>query len=98
MLLAITTVKLIAEIAGLALLGQWLVGLLAGANRERNFFYQLLAVIGRPFVMGARWITPKIVLERHLPLVAFLVLLVVWMVTVDLKVQHCLEIGVHLCK
>ena len=98
MLLSINIVKLIAEIAGMALLGQWIVGLLAGAKREQNVFYQLLAVIGRPFVLAARWITPKFVLERHLPLVAFLVLLMLWVVVVIMKIQHCVEIGVHLCQ
>ena len=98
MLLALKTAKLIAEIAGMALLGQWIVGLLAGAKREQNIFYQLLAVIGKPFVKGARWITPKIVLERHLPLVAFLVLLMVWVVVYIALVQHCVQIGMHLCK
>jgi hypothetical protein len=98
MLLAINIVKLIAEIAGMALLGQWVVGLLAGAKREQNLFYQLLAIIGKPFVIGARWITPKIVLERHLPLVAFLVLLMVWVVVVIAKIQHCVQIGMHLCQ
>ena len=98
MLLAINIVKLIAEIAGMALLGQWIVGLLAGAKREQNIFYQLLAMIGRPFVVAARWITPRFVLEKHLPLVAFLVLLVLWMVVVIMKIQHCVEIGVQLCK
>ena len=97
MLLSINIVKLIAEIAGMALLGQWIVGLLAGAKREKNFFYQLLAVLGKPFVLAARWVTPKFVLERHLPLVAFLVLLMVWAVVTILKIQHCVQIGVHLC-
>lgn len=97
MLLAINIVKMIAEIAGMALLAQWIVGLLAGAKREKNFFYQLLAVLGKPFVLAARWVTPKFVLERHLPLVAFLVLLMVWAVVTILKIQHCVQIGVHLC-
>ena len=98
MLLSINIVKLIAEIAGMALLGQWIVGLLAGAKREKNFFYQLLAVIGKPFVLAARLITPKFVLERHLPLVAFLVVLMIWVLVVILKIQHCVQIGVRLCQ
>lgn len=98
MLLAINIVKLIAEIAGMALLGQWIVGLLAGAKREKNIFYQLLAVIGKPFVLAARWVAPKIVLERHLPLVAFLVVLMIWVLVVILKIQHCVQIGVRLCQ
>lgn len=98
MLAAASTVKLIAEIALLALLGQWLLGLLAGAKKEQNLFYQILQIIVRPFVSVARLVTPKFVLDRHLPLVAFLLLLFVWIGATMLKIQTCLQMGVALCK
>jgi hypothetical protein len=98
MLILVSTVKLIAEIALLALLGQWLLGLLAGAKRDKNIFYQILQILGRPFVAVARLVTPKFVVERHLPLVAFLLLLFVWLAATILKIQTCLQIGVELCK
>ena len=98
MLAAITTVKLIAEIALMALLGQWILGLLAGAKRETNIFYQLLAIMGRPFVAVARMVSPKFVVERHLPLVAFFLLVFVWLGVTILKIQTCLQVGVELCK
>lgn len=98
MLAVITTVKLIAEIALMALLGQWLLGLLAGAKRDKNIFYQLLQVIGKPFVAVARVLSPKFVVERHLPLVAFLLLAFVWLGVTILKIQTCLQVGVELCK
>lgn len=98
MLLVVSAIKLIAEIAGMALLGQWIVGLLAGAKKEQNLFYQILAILGRPFVKVATWITPKFVLERHLPLVAFLLLLLVWFAAVLLKIQICLQIGMAQCR
>ena len=98
MLLLVTAIKLIAEIAGMALLGQWIVGLLAGAKKEQNIFYQLLSILGRPFVKVASWVTPKFVLERHLPLVAFLLLALVWFATVLLKIQICIQIGMEQCK
>ena len=98
MLAVITTVKLIAEIALLALFGQWLLGLLAGAKRDRNFFYQILQILGRPFVVMARLISPKFVDERHLPLVAFLMLAFVWLGVTIAKIQTCLRIGVEVCK
>ena len=98
MLLLVSTVKLIAEIALLALLGQWLLGMLAGAKRDKNIFYQLLQVLGRPFVSVARIVTPKFVVERHLPLVAFMLLLFVWLAATIVKIQTCLQIGVELCK
>ena len=98
MLLLISSVKLIAEIALLSLLGQWILGLLAGQKREQNLFYQVLQVLTRPFVRAIRFITPRFVLERHLPLVAFLLLGFVWMAATVAKINHCLTIGVHLCQ
>lgn len=98
MLALVNTVKLIAEIALLALLGQWLLGLLAGAKKDKNIFYQILEIVGRPFVLVARLISPRFVLDRHLPLVAILLLTFVWLGVTILKVQTCLQIGVELCK
>ena len=98
MLLLISSVKLIAEIALLSLLGQWILGLLAGQKREQNLFYQVLQVLTRPFVRATRFITPRFVLERHLPLVAFLILGFVWVGVTLVKVNHCLKIGVALCQ
>ena len=98
MLAAITTVKLIAEIALLALFGQWVLGLLAGAKRDKIIFYQILQIMGRPFVAVARWVTPRFVVERHLPLVAFFLLAFLWLGVTILKIQTCLQLGVELCK
>lgn len=98
MLVLASTVKLIAEIALMALLGQGVLGLLAGAKKEHNLFYQILQIIGRPFVVVARFLTPSFVLERHVPLVAFLLLLFVWFAATVMRIQICLEIGVALCK
>lgn len=98
MLAVATTVKLLAEIALLALFGQWVVGWLAGPAPERNPFYRLLQLLGRPWVRVARWLSPQLVLDRHVPLVAFLVLMFVWAGAALAKVSICLQIGVALCK
>lgn len=98
MLTAVSIVKLITEIALLALAGQWLLGMLAGTRREQNVFYQLLQIVTKPFVTGARYISPKVVIDRHVPVVAFLLLLFVWGGATIAKVTICLRIGVQLCK
>lgn len=98
MLLFVSSIKLVAEIALMALLGQWLLGLLAGAKRESNFFYRLLGVVTGPFVKAARVLAPRIVLDRHVPLVAFLLLAFLWIFATVMKVQLCLEIGVQACR
>lgn len=98
MLFAASTLKLIAEIALLALFGQWVLGLLAGAKKDSNLFYQILQIVGKPFVVAARFVTPKQIIDRHVPLVAFLLLLFVWIGSTLMRIRICLEIGVELCK
>ena len=87
MLLLMSSIKLVSEIALLAFVGQWLLGLLAGAKRDSNFFYRILQTLTAPFIKGARWIAPRIVLDRHLPLVAFLVLCFAWLVATTAKIS-----------
>ncbi|WP_280151143.1 hypothetical protein [Piscinibacter sp. XHJ-5] len=98
MLLAILSVKLVAEIALMALAGRWLLGLLAGPHRQANIFYQLLDVLTRPFVRGMRAVTPSVVLDRHMPLAAFVVLSLVWLAATLAKIEVCLRIGVQACR
>lgn len=98
MLLLTSSLKLIAEIALLAMLGQWLLGLLAGAKRDSNFFYQMLAVLTRPFVRLTRLISPRVILDRHIPLAAFLLLLSLWLVATVIKINICLQLGVAQCQ
>lgn len=98
MLLFVEIVKLLAEIALLCLAGQWVLGLLAGKRRDQNMFYQLFQVLTRPVIRGARLLSPRVVLDQHLPLVAFLLLFFVWVVATLTKIDICVRIGVHLCK
>ena len=98
MLLLATSVKLIAEIALLAMVGQWLLGLLAGSKRDGNFLYRLLQTLTSPVVKAVRIITPRFVLDRHIPLAAFLALLSVWLVATIAKINLCLQMGVQACR
>ncbi len=98
MLTTLVLVKLVAEIALMCLLGRWVLGLIAGARREENLFYQLLDMSVRPFVAAARFITPRAVIDRHVPLVAFLLLGFTWLGATVWRIQVCIEIGVDLCR
>jgi hypothetical protein len=79
-------VQLLATLALLFMLGQGVLFILAGRNRDRNLFYQLLQVITRPVLRFTRWVTPRVVVDRHIPFVAFLfvgwiwVILAVWII------------------
>ena len=98
MLILVSIFKLLAEIALMALLGQGVLAVLAGAKREQNVFYQLLQVLTRPFIAVTRKITPKVVLDRHVPVVAALLLLFIWVAATLTKISICVEIGVEACK
>ena len=97
MLFLISSVKLVAEIALLALAGQFVLGLLAGARRESNLFYQLFQIVTNPVVKGVRFITPRLVLDRHIPLAAFALLLLLWVAATVGKISYCVRIGVQQC-
>jgi len=97
-LLLVMAIKLVAEIALLALFGQWVLGLLAGAKRETNLFYKLLQVLTGPFVKATRLISPRFVLDRHIPLAAFMLMSVVWIVAVLAKINLCLQLGPGACR
>lgn len=98
MLLLVEVLKLVAEIALMCIAAQWVLGILAGAKRDQNLVYQLFQVLTRPFIAGARKVSPRIVLDRHVPLVAFLLLSFVWVVATITKIDICVRMGVHLCK
>ena len=98
MLLLASAVKLVAEIALMALAGQFVLGLLAGRARDGNFFYRLLKVVTDPVVGGVRMITPRVVLDRHIPLAAFILLAMVWFAATLAKVRLCLQIGIEQCR
>ncbi len=98
MLTMLSIAKLIAEIALMSMAGQWLLGLFAGERRSSNLVYQLLQQVSRPFVVAASWVVPQRVLPRHHAWVAFLLLLLAWLVVTALKISHCVQMGVHLCR
>lgn len=98
MLLFVSSIKLLTEIALLALVGQGLLGLLAGKKRDTNLVYQMFQVVTRPVVRAARFITPRIVIDRHMPIVTLCLLLFTWLAATGLKVSLCLEAGVQACR
>ena len=98
LLLLVEILKLLAEIALMCLLGRGVLAILAGAGREQNLFYQLFQVLTRPLLRGARLVSPKVILDRHLPLVAFLLVSFIWIVATITKIDICVRIGVDLCK
>lgn len=98
MLTFLNLLQLVLYIALLALLGQGLLFLLAGAKRETNIFYQLLRIVGKPFTSIVRRITPARVADRHVPIVTFGLLLIVYAVVSFEKINYCVSVNMVGCK
>ncbi|CAG0124883.1 hypothetical protein RHDC2_00726 [Rhodocyclaceae bacterium] len=74
----ISILRGLTEVALLALLGQGLLALLAGSRRATNPIYQLFQTVTRPVLRIARFITPRAIIDKHLPFVAFFLLFWLW--------------------
>lgn len=98
MLTLILAIKALNEIALLALLAQGVLAVLTGAGRLHNPVYRLLQVVSQPVVRLARWLSPRPVLDRHVPLVAFILLLWLWLGATLAKLWVCLQAGVASCR
>jgi hypothetical protein len=78
-LLLVVIAKALLELAGMFLLGRGALYLLAGAKRDSNMFYQIVSIVTKPVIAATRFITPKAVLDKHIPLAAFLLVLWLWL-------------------
>jgi len=68
------TVQLVVAIALMALIGQGVLYILAGREREKNLFYQIVRIIPSPFVKLTRLLTPKVFEDRVIPFATFCIL------------------------
>lgn len=95
LILAIKITRALVEVAGLCLLGQGIVAVFAGASRERNPIYLLFRTITRPVIRGLRAITPRFIIDRHLPYLAFFVLFWLWILLAVARVAVCRTHGLN---
>lgn len=88
-ILIISILRALTEVAMLTLLGQGLLAVLAGSRRATNPVYQLFQVVTRPVLRIIRLITPRMILDKHLPYVAFFLLFWLWIMLALLKRYVC---------
>lgn len=86
----VVVLKGLVEVAALLVVARGAVALLSLGRHEANPVYRLLVVATTPLVRIARAVTPAVVDDRHLPLVAFVLLCGLWACLVALKVVHVL--------
>ena len=94
-LLILSILRALTEVAMLSLLGQGLVAFLAGSRRATNPVYQLFDVITRPVVKAVRLITPKVIIDRHLPYVTFFLVFWLWILLAYIKRIVCELQGIN---
>jgi len=98
MLIVVVILKGLVEVAGLALIGQGIVYLLAGERRDQNVFYRVLKVVAMPAWKLARLITPNSIADQHIGWAAFFLVVGLWLGLGMEKVQQCrLQPGNPLC-
>lgn len=87
----IVILKALTEVAGVAMIGQGVLWVLAGAKRDQNLVYGLFKTLTSPVMRATRWITPRVVLDQHMGLVAFFLLVVLWLALTAMKIKLVLE-------
>ena len=87
----IVILKALTEVAGVAFLGQGVLWVLAGSKRDQNIVYNLFKTITSPATRATRIITPRIIIDAHIGLVAFFLLIVLWLALTAFKIKLVLD-------
>ena len=88
-LFIVSSLKALVEVAGMALVGQGLIGLVSGKSRQDNFVYRIFMVVTSPIYKLARAISPKFIADAHLGLASFFILFWLWVGLVFAKGYIC---------
>ena len=91
MLSVVVVLKGLVEFAALLIVGQGLVFLLSFGRHEQNVVYTFMRFLTSPVVKAARAVTPRVVVDKHVPLVAFFLLFMVWVFLTFMKFQLTLD-------
>lgn len=90
-LLVLSALRALLQVAILFLLGQGLLALLAGSRRHNNSVYKLFLLLTSPLVKLTRLITPRQIIDKHVPFVAFFLLFWLLYGVSHLKRMYCEE-------
>ena len=81
----VVTLRVLVEICLFALIGQGILSILPGVDRQKNLFYLVLKTIASPGWRFARWVSPRFVLDQHVGWVALFILGMLWFALAVLK-------------
>jgi hypothetical protein len=92
MLTFVVILKALIAVAGLSLLGQGVLYVLAGVGREKNVFYRVLKTISAPVVKAVRLVTPRaLVPEAYIGVAAFFLLAGIYLALILQQRELCLK-------
>jgi hypothetical protein len=87
----IVILKALTEVAGVAFLGQGVLWVLTGVKRDKNLVYNLFKTLTSPVTRVTRAITPRIIIDAHIGLVAFFLLAILWAGLTAFKIKLVLD-------
>ncbi len=89
MAFVLVIIKAVLEVAALALFAQFLVGVFAWGRRKANPVYRLFEIVSGPMTRLTRLVTPKVVVDRHIPLATFLLIVFAWVIVLVELASSC---------
>lgn len=92
-LLLISIARALVEVAGYTLLGQGVLAIFAGKSRDQNVVYRLMQTVTGPAVRAVRLVTPRFIIDRHIPFVTFFLLFWLWIGLAAAKRYVCVTQG-----
>ncbi len=85
----LTILRALTEVAGMFLLAQGALFLLAGNTRDKNIVYQLFRIVTRPAIAVTRFMMPKLIVDKHIPFVAFFLIFWLWIALAYVRQLIC---------
>ncbi|HVL77300.1 MAG TPA: hypothetical protein VM406_14905 [Noviherbaspirillum sp.] len=92
-LFLISVARVLVEVALFTLVGQAVLAIFAGKSRERNVVYRLMQTITGPAVKTVRFVTPRFIIDAHIPFVTFFLLFWIWIALAAFKRYVCVTQG-----
>ncbi|MBF0354111.1 MAG: hypothetical protein HQL43_02620 [Alphaproteobacteria bacterium] len=85
MLSMLIVLKGMLEFIGYMLIGQFVVYVMSFGRHEQNPIYRAMRFLTSPIVRLVRYITPKAVIDKHVPVVSFFLTFWAWAVLAYFK-------------
>jgi len=90
-ILLVSIARALVEVAGMFMLGQGVLWLFGPRARDGNFVYDLFKKGTAPIIRFTRIITPRFIHDAHVGLVAFILIVWLWIALAGCKRYLCVS-------